>query len=49
MATQPPIPDSPIPTPVDDPIPSPSDPIPPVPTDPVGDPGAGGDPFTEGP
>jgi len=48
MATQP-NPDSPIPTPVDDPMPMPTDPIPPVPTDPVTDPGAGGDPFTEGP
>lgn len=49
MATQPPIPDSPVPTPVDNPVPSPTDPIPPVPSDPVSDPGAGGDPLIEGP
>lgn len=49
MATQPPIPDSPIPTPVDDPIPSPSDPLPPEPSDPVIAPGPAGDPLIEGP
>jgi hypothetical protein len=49
MASQPPAPDGPAPTPVDDPVPSPADPIPPAPSDPVTAPGPAGDPFTEGP
>jgi hypothetical protein len=35
MASQPPIPDGPDPTPVDEPIPTPVDPIPSEPSDPV--------------
>jgi hypothetical protein len=49
MASQPPGPDGPVPTPVDDPIPSPVDPVPLAPSDPVVAPGPAGDPFTEGP
>ena len=49
MASQPPGPDAPLPTPVDDPIPSPIDPVPLAPSDPVVSPGPAGDPFTEGP
>jgi hypothetical protein len=49
MASQPPAPDGPVPTPVDDPVPSPADPVPPAPSDPVVAPGPAGDPFTEGP
>jgi hypothetical protein len=49
MASQPPAPDGPVPTPVDDPVPSPADPVPPAPSDPVIAPGPAGDPFTEGP
>ncbi|SFR77146.1 hypothetical protein [Sphingomonas jatrophae] len=49
MASQPPTPEIPNESPVDVPVPSPTDPIPPTPTDPVLDPGAGGDPFVEGP
>jgi hypothetical protein len=49
MASQPPGPDTPLPTPVDDPIPTPTDPVPLTPSDPVVSPGPAGDPFTEGP
>jgi hypothetical protein len=37
MASQPPMPDQPIPTdvPIDDPVPTPTDPIPPTPSDPI--------------
>jgi len=49
MASQPPIPDGPVPTPVDDPIPTPIDPVPLAPSDPIAAPGAGGDPLIEGP
>lgn len=49
MASQPPAPDGPAPTPVDNPVPSPADPVPPAPSDPVVTPGPGSEPFTEGP
>lgn len=49
MASQPPLPDGPVPTPVDDPIPTPVDPVPLAPSDPVAGQGAGGDPLIEGP
>ncbi|WP_293970620.1 hypothetical protein [Sphingomonas sp.] len=48
MASQPPIPEGPVPTPVDDPIPSPADPVPSAPSDPVVTPGRGEPSFAEG-
>lgn len=49
MATTPPTPENPAPSPVDPMPPMPTDPVPPTPTDPVGTPGAGGNPMHEGP
>ncbi|MDO6416836.1 hypothetical protein Q4F19_20805 [Sphingomonas sp. BIUV-7] len=49
MASQPPGPDGPVPTPVDDPVPSPIDPVPLEPSDPVANPAPAGNPLYEGP